>query len=91
MKRSGEPGENSGIRFKLLINHFTMKLVWMGTSYRVLSFFVDDVGFYPPQDKLKFSLIFARKPIKMIGLEQQLDYLTKKSENLANDDRRRKL
>ena len=44
-----------------------------------------DVGFYPPKDKLKFSLFFARKLKKTIGLEQQIDYQTRKTENLAND------
>ena len=59
-----------------------MELVWMVTCYRVTSFFVGDVGFYPPQDKLEFSLFFARKPRKMIGLEQQIDYQTRKQKIL---------
>ena len=57
----------------------------MVTCYRVISLFVGDVGFYPPQDKLKFSLFFARKLKKTIGLEQQIDYQTRSTENLAND------
>ena len=87
MKRSGEPDEINGIWFNLEINRESTEFIWEITSYREISFFVDGVEIYSPEDKLKILLVFARKPKKISGLEQQVTGLSRNVKNLANDDR----
>ena len=70
IKISGEPGEDLGVRFKVFINHFAIKLVCDINSYRVIPFFMGDVELCSPQIKLKFLLNFARKAKNLIWLEQ---------------------
>jgi hypothetical protein len=87
IKISGEPGEDLGVRFKVFINRFAIKLVCDINSYRVIPFFMGDVELYSPQVKLKFLLNFARKAKKIIWLEQWLTSHSRDIKNLANNER----